>query len=109
MRKIALKENSRSHDAAMNHLTFVGQDTKGRDIFSDLGIKENWDEYQDEKAELVFFRSFRVGDMNRRFMYLHTTKDSSKLQELRKFVKGQGDIYRVTHGEDGDTIWDARW
>ncbi len=51
---------------------------------------------------------FKINGSDREFMYLYSTTDKIELQQVKDFVKAQGDIYRVTKRNGKYTIWDAR-
>ena len=58
---------------------------------------------------MKFTRWFKVNGSNREFMYLDEARTKQELQSAIKFVKEQGDLYRITRNKAGRyTIWDAR-
>ena len=61
------------------------------------------------RASDQWHRLFTVSGSCREFMYLDTVRTKTELKPLIRFVKGQGDLYRVTRLKDGRyIIWDAR-
>lgn len=60
------------------------------------------------KINKTYFRFFKVNGSDREFMYLIKTPTRQELDQYIEWVKGQGDIYRVTKEKTGYVLWDAR-
>jgi len=56
----------------------------------------------------MLFKFFKVKGENRKFMYLFGSQNRKELEPFIDIVKGQGDLYRITHDRFGYIIWDAR-
>ena len=49
---VLAKKGTRVYKAANSTLTYVGQYKGGGSVFSDLGLKQNWEAYQKARAKL---------------------------------------------------------
>jgi len=49
---VLAKEGTGVYKAAVRTLTYVGQYRGGGSVFTDMGLKTNWEAYQKERAKL---------------------------------------------------------